>query len=552
MKSVCAMKQLEESPTMTIETNDGTTTIEAHCGFLADPTGSGKTITMLEFIRDRYGKLKMRQDQVVNHRNYGMFVSVRSCQNNATHETYLPTTIVVVSPNIVNQWVRECKRYLGFEPPHISTISEMRSWFNLPSKGMIVIVNENRMKVFSVCASFRSIAFARCVYDESRHLKFFGTTTSAPPAVSFTWFINARVEMEGRPRAEMFFPRHVRSVVHASLEYLTGPILSMLTIENEESAIRYPGRMDNIYYNCKTTSQVTDIAMDQLDSDLRAKIQTGDIAGALQVMGAEEQSNIMSVVTNRLEESLSQLALQIQQLDESKSRGLVSETAYEAKSKSLKERRSTIQRQLNIANARFQDLLATGICSICLEGFTDPAMVTCCCNVFCAECFIKSQTQAKKCPMCRSLSFAVHRVSNDGRPYSEAKPKDVPLSKFDVVQNILLSEVARRTIVYSETEYVLAFLNDVAKETGAKILKLSGFQSSRARAIDEFKTSGEKTILFANALSDCSGIDIPEATDIILWHEMSREATKQIIGRCRRVSSNENDVHRIHHLYKSE
>ena len=36
--------------------------------------------------------------------------------------------------------------------------------------------------------------------------------------------------------------------------------------------------------------------------------------------------------------------------------------------------------------------------------------------------------------------------------------------------------------------------------------------------------------MFASALSDCSGLDLPDATDIILWHKMSHSKTSQIIG----------------------
>jgi hypothetical protein len=57
-------------------------------------------------------------------------------------------------------------------------------------------------------------------------------------------------------------------------------------------------------------------------------------------------------------------------------------------------------------------------------------------------------------------------------------------------------------------------------------------------------------VLFANAITSCSGINVPEATDVVLMHSMHRTKTAQIIGRCRRMSTNPSQTYRIHHLYQ--
>jgi SNF2 family DNA or RNA helicase len=63
--------------------------------------------------------------------------------------------------------------------------------------------------------------------------------------------------------------------------------------------------------------------------------------------------------------------------------------------------------------------------------------------------------------------------------------------------------------------------------------------------LNSFKT-GETEVIFLNSRYCCAGINLQDATDIILYHEMNFNAETQIIGRAnrigRKVSLN------VHHL----
>ena len=107
-----------------------------------------------------------------------------------------------------------------------------------------------------------------------------------------------------------------------------------------------------------------------------------------------------------------------------------------------------------------------------------------------------------------------------------------------------------KAIVYSEVDSCIPLLTDLSAELDFKLCVLSGFQTSRAASLESFKAEGRRAVLFASAMTDCSGIDLPNTTDIILWHKLPPATEQQVIGRSRRVSTSSSHQTTIHHLYR--
>ena len=75
--------------------------------------------------------------------------------------------------------------------------------------------------------------------------------------------------------------------------------------------------------------------------------------------------------------------------------------------------------------------------------------------------------------------------------------------------------------------------------------EISGKKESRDKTIHEFKY-GTLNVLFLNSLNTGDGINLQEASDIILYHSMSDDLQTQIIGRANRIGRKINL--RVHHL----
>ena len=67
-----------------------------------------------------------------------------------------------------------------------------------------------------------------------------------------------------------------------------------------------------------------------------------------------------------------------------------------------------------------------------------------------------------------------------------------------------------------------------------KYIEIKGHITTRTKNINKFKT-GDINVLFLNSKNNGAGINLQQATDIILYHQMSNDTTKQILGRANRI-----------------
>ena len=83
------------------------------------------------------------------------------------------------------------------------------------------------------------------------------------------------------------------------------------------------------------------------------------------------------------------------------------------------------------------------------------------------------------------------------------------------------------------------------KEANIIFSVVIGNRKTRDQSIDNFK-NGNARVIFLNSKFNGAGINLQEATDIILYHEMPASTQNQIIGRAKRIGRIE-PLH-VHHL----
>lgn len=549
--AVAHMTQIENACVAVTSRNEHTTVeISSSCGMLADPTGSGKTTTTIAFVQSRFGKLKHRTESLSMVHMFGSFVTERIKFRPAAVECALDTTVVVVSPNLVEQWRRETQSVTGESPVTLNTAAQVRSYLEKPTNGLLVVVNENRYRLFCTLSAVLSVGFARLVFDECRHLCSLQTSSASKPVTVFTWFICASAT--DRPEASDFFPVSVHQLsMMAGMNHLPSELVQAMTVRTPLHEIEYPGTIVYKTYNCRSLSHVTDIIADTMEPDMRSRIMAGDIAGALAILGAESASDIYTVVVHRLNRDVRHIRFLISEIERDVQAGARVHAQVENRIAELRSKEETLVRQIDNSETRFQTLLTHGECSICLDRFTDPVLISCCSNVFCSKCIVHAQCSTQKCPLCRSTVFRLHRVVSDGTCRTiDPEMWRAPKSKIDVLRGLLQDSGARKVLVYAEYEVCWPLIHDVAKESGAIPMRLTGHARARCEVLAQFQSADDRCVLFANAIHDCSGIDLPMTTDIILWHMMGTTKTSQIVGRCRRVSTESAAVCTVHKLYE--
>jgi hypothetical protein len=184
-------------------------------------------------------------------------------------------------------------------------------------------------------------------------------------------------------------------------------------------------------------------------------------------------------------------------------------------------------------------------CCICYEIMEKPVVLLCS-HMFCSGCLLSAvDSGSKKCPMCNTpldMKKMTLLTKTEGK-----KPKTVKAStpKKEIVRTKLqecLYQIQRlvcksdqaRILLFSEHEG--SFPPIIAKLTELNIPygTISGTAAHIQKNLVRF-TEGEIKVLLLNAKNFAAGLNIPMATDIILYHKMPTNMTMQAIGRANRV-----------------
>ena len=250
--AIVHMAEIEDAKDVfTSQQSHTSVTLQSRCGILADPTGSGKTTTMLGFIQSRLGATRQCESETVITRRYGAFITERVTLQDPTPAICRGATLIIVSPNLVNQWAKEAEAVTGNVPPQLTTAAHVLNFVANGDPGIshdIVIVNELRYRLLCALSCAYGIRFARIVYDECKHLGCINGTCSTQPMVLFTWFIGASETDE--PKSSDFFTSTTPMSMMSQLDQMPAAVLRTITVRTPAGEISYPGTVVHRQYKC--------------------------------------------------------------------------------------------------------------------------------------------------------------------------------------------------------------------------------------------------------------------------------------------------------------
>jgi SNF2 family DNA or RNA helicase len=169
-----------------------------------------------------------------------------------------------------------------------------------------------------------------------------------------------------------------------------------------------------------------------------------------------------------------------------------------------------------------------------------------CQNLFCGECLLKWLNNNNTCPLCRNnvnLSELIYIDNNETKIDQQLSSKI--LLKTEQIIDIIKSNKKGRFLIFSDFEGSFKPICQILNDNNINFLILKGDVLQRTSIIDTYKNN-IVNVIFINSSKDCAGINLPETTDIILYHQMSDNNKSQIISRAERIGRTE--VLNIHQL----
>jgi hypothetical protein len=207
-------------------------------------------------------------------------------------------------------------------------------------------------------------------------------------------------------------------------------------------------------------------------------------------------------------------------------------TRYENDLKTTEARVKSLQERLTGSDAS---------CPICLDPeMKNKTVLKCCHNSMCFECFVQSISVNMTCPLCRAAIKSRDDAITVSDVKTEYKPSAAPVlkQKKDTINDLLKrilerdSNSVKKLLIYSE--YSLYHIMETVRENSMVPTMFGGNVNNYDRILEKFKTANTNQCLLLNAGSSGAGLNIQEATDIVLYHNMSEDITLQVMGRAQR------------------
>jgi hypothetical protein len=503
---------------------------ETKIGINADMTGYGKTLSMIGLIaRD-----KMPWDLDFPF----VFETMTSeAKNRIKHFKIrrfdkLKATLILVSNNIVNQWVSELnKTKLVYKT--ITCKKDFESDLEMQTYDVVVIVPSLYNRLIHLYSGY---AWKRFIFDEPGFLKI---TSMEEVFAGFYWFVTATPDIIYSSYKNRGYKNGFMKDLFAcnnDFEKFCEDII----VANDPDFIKKSFEMpttNHFHYQC--FQPMYNVVNTFVSSSIATMISAGNIKGAIIAMGGTKSNNIVDVIKQNKKNQLMELEKKIEATTDS-----TITTELERKKKQLED-------QIQDIASRFENLLKEN-CHICCDVLKEPLMEPNCHNIFCGKCLLKWLQCKNSCPLCRTKidpqKLVYIEENNKCTDLSvkgdELKPRRI--TKIDKTVELVKSKPDGKILIYSDQNQTFTPLSNALIEHGIYYVQMKGTIKDRERNLEAFK-SGEIPVLFLNSNSDSAGLNLTEATDIILYHQMTDTVENQIIGRAnrlgRKVSLN------VHHLH---
>ena len=207
--------------------------------------------------------------------------------------------------------------------------------------------------------------------------------------------------------------------------------------------------------------------------------------------------------------------------------------------KSAKEQINSIVSKIAGIEERL-DNVASKACPICYCSFSDPAVTPCCNNVFCIECITMSLSTSKQCPLCRSKINIkdVNLIINNAAETTSNSDDQKLLTKLENLIELVKSRTDKRIMIFSEYDESLRKIKKELDKIGVEYSGIKGASTTIQSILSKFKKC-DFNILLLNAKHFGAGLNLQFTDQIIIYHRMSKDLEKQVIGRAQRLGRKE-------------
>lgn len=439
-----------------------------------------------------------------------------------------PTTLVLASQSIINQWKTEFEH----SPLKVVIISNKKLIDIIEPKHYDVVIVTPTM-YNNLVLSHRNYIWKRFIFDEPGQTR---VPNMKLVYAGFYWFVTAT------PSEILYKYRNCRN------NFITDIIIDMcpsgwniessfnrIMIKNDIEFVKESFNMPPIYNNYyKCHLPILNTLNNFVSKNINIMIQAGNIQGVINSLGGKQTCNIVELVKKKKLEEKEEI--------ESKLR-IYKIRNNESKIIKWNSKLERINKQVSELDTKFKNMLSQN-CHICFLELNTPVLEYKCQNLFCAKCLLRWLENNNNCPLCRQEICTSELIyitkEEDGKEesksdtYTDFSKSDMRIkTKIETVVDIIMSKEGK-FLIFSEYNDTFKPICDTLTEYGISFSEVKGTYEMRIKNINRFKYE-DLNVIFLNSNFNGAGLNLQEATDIILYHDMSENKKIQIIGRANRI-----------------
>jgi len=480
--SILCMEQLERNTSLSISSE---IRIETTLGILSDLPGYGKTLSVLGLI----GKTLFDQDNEEYFLKEKIEIS-SNCVSKIKIKKLeqLNLSLILVNISLMTQWIVELSkttlRYIAvYNKCDIEGIDM--------SKYDLILISNNIYNTFTQV--YRNKCWKRFIIDEPVSLKI---SSMGEIDAKFYWLITAT--------PYELYPRGRSGFLNDLLPDLD--LLKYIVVKNDDMFVKISYDMpitNHIYY--KITCDISKLFEELLNRNTMEMLEAGDIQGVLSSLGNTSDSIIESF-QNRKKKRLNEL------MNDEKNIEKIQE----------------INNHLHTLDERIKRYANENLCILCNQPHQKLYILSCCQTLFCG-CL-----STNNCQLCKTFDIKYSIVSSDTHDDYKSEYNVRNMTKMQQIINIISDTIHKKILIFSNFNESFVIIKKFLEEKQIIYLELRGTKEKRDNTIDLYKT-GNVNVLLLNTIHSGAGLNLPETTDIIIYHRLHEYQKTQVLGRANRI-----------------
>jgi SNF2 family DNA or RNA helicase len=575
-------------------------------GILADPVGSGKSLTALALMKSpppshQYTEYVTRSTGLQDGRDVGLLRNRNQLTTSyGTQLRPVRPALLLIPHALMGQWEQYITRDSTMKARYIRRKQDAIDETFLQSIETydVVVVSASMWPVFRAHQPVSSLLWSRVFIDEADSIALSNSMEELHGL--FYWFISAswmnlvfansayfNIDVSYRPLPEtppeivtrvqqlqsggsniLCIPgcRHV-NIVRRMCGIGSGGFISINSAGSQSARLIVHSNADFLASSfsrpvvthtnilCETPANI--FVLDSFISpDMMERLHAGDIQGALDSVGMQtsSESDVIKAVTASLEKDLENAK---RTYEYKKSMDYSSEQIKQKAVEACEHKIAGLESRISAIKERIKTS-ADQTCPICYSNVTAaPAVTPCCHQLFCFQCLCESLKRVAACPMCRARIDDLKEIKIVGEAEAEAVAEDATVDikpkkkhKKAAFLEFVKANPKSKILMFSGYDGTFSGLDEQLRAESISFALLSGSQARITKLLNEFE-AGKYNVLFLNARNMGAGLNIDSASHVVLFHRMIPELESQIIGRALRLGRRTSlDV--VHLLHDNE